>query len=89
MWSPRQVTHLPPVWDLLLPLASTPDRRDQWLIVSHLIDQAKSGKRTRQVSSGAPTTELPVSIDGSTARRCIAIVTNERPASYVIPLNSS
>ena len=28
-------------------------------------------------------------IDGSTARRCIAIVTNERRASYVIPLNSS
>ena len=27
-------------------------------------------------------------IDGSTARRCIAIVTNERRASYVIPLNS-
>ena len=25
-------------------------------------------------------------IDGSTARRCIAIVTNERRASYVIPL---
>ena len=21
MWCPRQVTHLPPVWDLLLPLA--------------------------------------------------------------------
>ncbi len=21
LWSPRQVTHLPPVWDLLLPLA--------------------------------------------------------------------
>ena len=35
MWSPRQVTHLPPVWDLLLPLAKTPDRRDQRLIVSH------------------------------------------------------
>ena len=28
-------------------------------------------------------------IDGSTARRYIAIVTNERHASYVIPLNSS
>ena len=28
-------------------------------------------------------------IDGSTARRCTAIVTNERRASYVIPLNSS
>ena len=28
-------------------------------------------------------------IDGSTARRCIAIVTNERRASYVIPLNTS
>ena len=28
-------------------------------------------------------------IDGSTARRCIAIVTNERRASYVIPLNAS
>ena len=28
-------------------------------------------------------------IDGSTARRCIVIVTNERRASYVIPLNSS
>ena len=32
---------------------------------------------------------LSVTIDGSTARRCIAIVTNERRASYVIPLNSS
>ena len=21
LWSPRQVTHLPPVWDVLLPLA--------------------------------------------------------------------
>ena len=21
LWSPRQVTHLPPVWDILLPLA--------------------------------------------------------------------
>ena len=31
----------------------------------------------------------PPAIDGSTARRCIAIVTNERRASYVIPLNSS
>ena len=28
-------------------------------------------------------------IDVSTARRWIAIVTNERRASYVIPLNSS
>ena len=35
MWSPRQVTHLPPVWDLLLPLAYMPDRREQWLLVSH------------------------------------------------------
>ena len=32
---------------------------------------------------------MPEIIDGSTARRCIAIVTNERRASYVIPLNSS
>ena len=32
---------------------------------------------------------LLITIDGSTARRCIAIVTNERRASYVIPLNSS
>ena len=31
--SPLQVTHLPPVWDLLLPLAS-PDRRDHRLLVS-------------------------------------------------------
>ena len=35
MWSPRQVTHLPPVYDILLPLAYTPDRRDQRLLVSH------------------------------------------------------
>ena len=30
--SPRQVTHLPPVWHLLPPLA--PGRWDQWLLVS-------------------------------------------------------
>ena len=29
--SPLQVTHLPPVCDLLLPLTSTPDRKDYWL----------------------------------------------------------
>ena len=34
LWSPRHVTHLPPVWDILLPLAYTPDRRDQRLLVS-------------------------------------------------------
>ena len=44
--------------------------------------------------SDAPTPDRNVEvdrrpIDGSTARRCIAIVTNERRASYVIPLNSS
>ena len=33
--------------------------------------------------------EAVPTIDGSTARRCIAIVTNERRASYVIPLHSS
>ena len=27
----RQVTHLPPVWDILLPLAQVPDRRDRRL----------------------------------------------------------
>ena len=32
---------------------------------------------------------IDLTIDGSTVRRCIAIVTNERRASYVIPLNSS
>ena len=32
--SPLQVRHLPPVWDLLLPLAQTPDRRDHRLLVS-------------------------------------------------------
>ena len=35
MWSPRQVTHVPPVWDILLPLAYTPDRRNQRLSVYH------------------------------------------------------
>ena len=25
--SPQQVTHLPPVWDIFLPLAKTPDSR--------------------------------------------------------------
>ena len=34
-------------------------------------------------------TSIQATIDGSTARRCIAIVTNERRASYDIPLNSS
>ena len=32
--SPVQITHLPPLWDLLLPLAYTPDRRDHRLLVS-------------------------------------------------------
>jgi len=32
--SPLQVTHLPPVWDLLLPQAETPDRRDHRFTVS-------------------------------------------------------
>ena len=40
-WSPQQVTHLPPAWDLLLPLAQTPDRRDQQLLLSLLKDTDK------------------------------------------------
>ena len=43
LWSRRQVTHLPPVWDLLLPLAQTPDRRDQRLLVSHPKDTGNVG----------------------------------------------
>ena len=39
MWSPRQVTHLPPVWNILLPLAQTPDRRDQRLLLYHPKDR--------------------------------------------------
>ena len=41
--SPLQVTHLPPVWDLLVPLAYTPDRRDHWRLVSLPKDTAKCG----------------------------------------------
>ena len=36
MWSPRQVTHLPPVWDVLLLKLFVEDRREQWLLVSHI-----------------------------------------------------
>ena len=43
---------------------------------------------TTESRGGEAKTDL-TTIDGSTARRCIAIVTNERRASYVIPLNSS
>ena len=28
----KQVTYLSPLWDLLLPMPQTPDRRDDWLI---------------------------------------------------------
>ena len=42
-WSPRQVIHLPPVWDILLPLAYTPGRRDQRLLVSLPKDTDKVG----------------------------------------------
>ena len=31
--SPLQVTHLPPMWDILLPLTKTPDRRDQRVLM--------------------------------------------------------
>ena len=41
--SPQQVTHLPPVWDILLPLAYTPDRRDQRRLVSLPKDTGKVG----------------------------------------------
>ena len=43
LWSPRQVTHLPPVWGLLLPLTKTPARRDQRIIVSLPKDTCKVG----------------------------------------------
>ena len=39
----RQVTHLPPVWDILLILAYTPDRRDQRRLVSHPKDTGNVG----------------------------------------------
>jgi len=43
--SPLQVTHLPPVWDLLLPLAYArrEDRRDHQLLVSLPKDTGKCG----------------------------------------------
>ena len=41
--SESQVTHLPPVWDLLLPLAQTPDRQDHRLLVSLVKDTGKCG----------------------------------------------
>ena len=34
MWTPPQITHLPPVRDILTHLAWTPDRRGQRLLVS-------------------------------------------------------
>ena len=42
--------HIYPVWDLLLPLASPPDRRDQSLIVS----LSKDSSRQCVVSFEAP-----------------------------------
>ena len=44
LWSPRQVTHVPPVWDILLPLAYTPDRRDQRILVYLPKDTGKVGR---------------------------------------------
>ena len=35
--SPRQVTHLPTVWDLLLLLAHTPSRREQQPLLVFLL----------------------------------------------------
>ena len=35
--------NLPPVWDLLLPLAQTPDRRDQRFLLSVSTDTGKVG----------------------------------------------
>ena len=40
MWSPRQVTHLPHERDILLPLAYSPHRRDQRLLMYHPKDTA-------------------------------------------------
>ena len=40
--SSLQVTHLPPVWDLLLSLAQTPDRRDHRLLVYLPKDSGKA-----------------------------------------------
>ena len=48
LWSPRQVIHLLPVWDILPPLAYTPDRKDRRLLVSPLKALAKWGKRNCQ-----------------------------------------
>ena len=73
MWSLRQVRHLPPVWDLLLPwhrhqIEGVSDRRDQRLLVSHPKDTDIHNlwNRTRAagVQSERPTT-------GLTAPQCI------------------
>ena len=57
LWIPQQVTHLPLVWDILLPVAYTPDRRDQWLLSLLRKTLAKWGKRKCCQSSKAA---LPV-----------------------------
>ena len=43
MWSPRQDTKVPPVWNSLVPLADTPGRRDQRIIAYHLKDTDNAG----------------------------------------------
>ena len=43
IWSARLFTHLPSVWDHLLLLAYTPDRRDRRLLVSPPKDTGKVG----------------------------------------------
>ena len=54
-------------WDILLPLAETPDRRDRRLLLSHPKDSGKRGKRNCQSSeqksfyrSGTRTIDRPV-----------------------------
>ena len=56
--SPRQVTHLPPAWDILLPLAESSDRRDQRLIGCQPKD---TGKVVVSEIAQAPKLGVPVS----------------------------
>ena len=73
--SPLQITHLPPVWDLLLPLAYTPDRRDHWLLVSLPKDVGEieplSPRLTVRCSTARPPLPTPLLISYNNIFRMI------------------
>ena len=71
-----------PFWDASPESYSQPESVSEQQVLCNRVAHALATNDGRSVG-------LPGPIDGSTARRCTAIVTNERRASYVIPLNSS